>query len=354
MKSLCTFGVLHGVRRCCRFYAKTAGTATSNAQFVVSEDGVAEPSSLTPKEFLLSRPTGAYTTARTTCAGQRLFEWDTHVHRTAASAAEMLRQSGHPEANRLIEELGSTTSLRPRLDATVATAVRKYLSIHGDKNELKVTVLVTWADSLTNEVGAEIHSPGTVIAHVSPLPPIPSPPVKVEVRGAPRANAAAKDSSWVSERSSLEAVMRADMNELLLASPEGEIFEGSQTNFYAVIDGSVHTAGGGVLEGTVRRLVLHVCEREGIPVVLSPPQLATIDTWEGALISSTSRLLLPVHQIYHPTTENQTSTDADLIRSFEYESTPASRLSDWVRDLVETHSVEITDLSNNNDMKRAY
>ena len=70
-------------------------------------------------------------------SGQRLFEWDTHVHRTAASAAEMLRQSGHPAANRLVEELGDATRLRPRLDATVATAVRKYLSMHGDRNEVR-------------------------------------------------------------------------------------------------------------------------------------------------------------------------------------------------------------------------
>ena len=272
-----------------------------------------------------------------------MFEWDTHVHRTAASAAEMLRQSGHPEANRLIKELGNAATLRPRLDATVATAVRKYLSIHGDKNELKVTVLVTWADCLTSKIGAEINSAGKVVAHVSPLPPTPSPPVKVEVRGAPRANPTAKDSSWAKDRLPLEALKRADINEFLLVNSEGEIFEGSTTNFYAVINGAVHTAGDGVLEGTVRRLVLQVCEREGIPVVLSRPRLATIDTWEGALISSTARLLLPVHQLYHPMDETQVSTEADLLRSFEYESPPAlaSRLSDWVRDLVKTHSGEI-------------
>ena len=35
----------------------------------------------------------------------------------------------------------------------------------------------------------------------------------------------------------------------------------------------VHTAGEGVLAGTVRRLLLEVCEREGVPVVLEPPTL---------------------------------------------------------------------------------
>ena len=79
----------------------------------------------------------------------------------------------------------------------------------------------------------------TVAAHASPLPPLPSKPVRVETRGAPRANAAAKDSAWVSARAPLEALQSkaAPMNELLL-SDAGKILEGSQTNFYAIIDGA--------------------------------------------------------------------------------------------------------------------
>lgn len=61
----------------------------------------------------------------------------------------------------------------------------------------------------------------------------------------------------------------------------------------------MHTAGEGILEGTVRRLLLEVCGREGTPVVLSPPRLADAGRWEGALISSTSRLLLPVDEAVH-------------------------------------------------------
>ena len=59
----------------------------------------------------------------------------------------------------------------------------------------------------------------------------------------------------------------------------------------------------GVLEGTVRRLLLEVCEREGIPVVLKPPKLAeAASKWEGALISSTSRLMLPIDELYEHVT----------------------------------------------------
>ena len=60
----------------------------------------------------------------------------------------------------------------------------------------------------------------------------------------------------------------------------------------------------------MRRLLLEVCEREGIPVVLQPPKLADASKWEGALISSTSRLMLPIDELYLPR-EGEASLQAD-------------------------------------------
>jgi branched-subunit amino acid aminotransferase/4-amino-4-deoxychorismate lyase len=65
------------------------------------------------------------------------------------------------------------------------------------------------------------------------------------VRGHARENALAKNSQWVSERKGIEAARRPGTNELLLEDDEGRLVEGSQTNFFAVIDGCVHTAGEG-------------------------------------------------------------------------------------------------------------
>ena len=90
------------------------------------------------------------------------------------------------------------------------------------------------------------------------------------------------------------------VNEILLSTDEGEVLEGSQTNFYAVVGGEVRTAGEGILEGTVRRIVMDVCWNEGIPVVLRLPCLDGAGGWEGAIVSSTSRLVLPVDELYVP------------------------------------------------------
>ena len=43
---------------------------------------------------------------------------------------------------------------------------------------------------------------------------------------------------------------------------------------------------------------------------MDPPSMHSIDTWQGAAIASTSRLLLPVHRIEYQTSQQETSHKA--------------------------------------------
>ena len=60
-------------------------------------------------------------------------------------------------------------------------------------------------------------------------------------------------------------------------------------------------------------MLWQVCEREGVKVIMKPPSMHSIDTWQGAAIASTSRLLLPVHSIEYRTKQGETR-----LKSFEY------------------------------------
>ena len=80
----------------------------------------------------------------------------------------------------------------------------------------------------------------------------------------------------------------------------------------------------------MRRLALEVCERERIPVVLEAPDLKDVDRWEGCLLSSTSRLLLPVDELYRPA-EGAATTRGELVRAFD--NAPGS-LAERLRELV--------------------
>ena len=261
--------------------AFSTGPAAPLPDVVIRGDGAVQAWTGGSKPFLAAHPRGAYTTARTVRGGTAVFELEAHVDRTAESLRLM-----HADAGTCVALEPSV--FRERFVGSMAAAVRGFYAQQGDAagREARVTVLATVED-------AEVH----FYSHAGELPPPRRPPVAVEVRGSPRSDAAAKDSSWVTDRQGLEQLKGTDVDEIILRGDDGELLEGSQTNFYAVRDGALWTAEEGVLAGTVRSLVLRVCAEQGVEVVLQPPNLSDLHLWDGCLISSTSRLLLPVDTV---------------------------------------------------------
>ena len=50
--------------------------------------------------------------------------------------------------------------------------------------------------------------------------------------------------------------------QVVLVSPDGSLMEGLSSNFFALEEGAVVTAGEGVLSGTIREIILEVCGGE--------------------------------------------------------------------------------------------
>eukprot|EP00041_Stephanoeca_diplocostata_P007230 m.101101 g.101101 ORF g.101101 m.101101 type:complete len:406 (-) comp16793_c0_seq1:1169-2386(-) len=288
---------------------------------VIAKNSTASWTSISSKEMLKNNPIGAYTTGRTIDDGCSIFQLDYHVDRLLASA-RMMRQSEHFKRD-LDEDYA-----RHEILSTIRTSLRHYREVYAiDRlygGDLRFTVLLTWAPhddvsdasarleqlrySATHPRAAaasdQNHAQNDLVniyMHTERLPPVPKPPIVCEVRGSPRDNAQAKNSQWVTDRVALEKKRAADVDEILLESADGKILEGSQSNFFAVFDGKVFTAGEGVLAGTVRDVVFDVCEDLGIPVHLVAPNRASCATWSCAFITSTSRLVLPIDVISFPT-----------------------------------------------------
>eukprot|EP00873_Tetraselmis_striata_P004300 jgi/Tetstr1/424564/TSEL_015090.t1 len=240
------------------------------------------------KQLLSAAPAGAYTTMRTVGCGS-IFELSFHISRLAESCRLMMqKEAGAAEVLSSHAPLLDPAALRPLVVDSVRAAILHYQCMHPQhKGELRPTVLITWQPDGTYEI----------LSHVGPLPPRPSKPILVQIAGAPRENAAAKNSEWVRERKELEAAAPPGCNEVLLMSEGGAVVEGLSSNFFAVKDGTLYTAQEGVLLGTVRDMVLKVAQREGVPVVLQPPDLADLAQWSGACVTSTSRLMLCVDEV---------------------------------------------------------
>lgn len=88
-----------------------------------------------------------------------------------------------------------------------------------------------------------------------------------------------------------------DSYDFLLLDEEEHLLEGSTSNFYAVRDGSVWTAGEGMLEGITRKVVLQLVQEAGIELRLQAPRLEHIPQLDEAFLSSSSRGLVPVREI---------------------------------------------------------
>ncbi|QDZ20096.1 class IV aminotransferase [Chloropicon primus] len=249
------------------------------------------------KDFLVQGKRGAYTGARSVDSSA-VFEFEAHVERLAKSAALML-ESEREEKGRLenlgrFEDFLSSDSLRPKVAESMGAGMSRFKECNGGDVEMKITLLLTWEPS---DEGGDFD----IFTLVTPLGDRPAQPVKVQIGGKPRKNALAKDSEWARQRRALELAMPEDCNEVILKDDEGRLFEGLQTNFYVVKDNKVQTAGEGILEGTVRKLLLEECEKESIDVDARPPSVQEMESWQGCFISSTSRLLLPVSEIVYTT-----------------------------------------------------
>lgn len=146
----------------------------------------------------------------------------------------------------------------------------------------------------------QLGSPSRELIALMPFAPIPADWYKngIQVGVASdlhRPRPLAKTADFVQARRPYQADGR--YYEYLLLDEAGHILEGLSSNFYAVQDGVLYTAGDQVLEGITRKIILEQAAQLGIPVNFSPIPLPQLPNLQEAAISGSSRGLLPVVQV---------------------------------------------------------
>ncbi len=106
----------------------------------------------------------------------------------------------------------------------------------------------------------------------------------------------AKSTDFIAPSRRLKAARDPDIHELLIVDNNDRILEGISSNFFAVLDGVLRTAGEGVLEGITRGLVLAEAQ-EVLAVQLNPIGLTDLPQLGEAFITSSSREVMPIVQI---------------------------------------------------------
>jgi branched-chain amino acid aminotransferase len=212
----------------------------------------------------LSLPPGAYTTFRT-YGGRAVVRLETHLRRLEESIA----LQGRPAP------LGTEGARRALL-----AALRE-----ADLPEARVRLT---------------FSPPALYVSVARFAP---PPAGLYERGAAcatlrlrRPNPHAKDTRFVATVQEAYRRLPPGVEEGLLVAEDGAILEGLSSNFFAVLEGALHTEDARALAGTTRGLVLEVA-RGRLPLVLRAARTSELGRMSEAFLTSVSREVLPVTRI---------------------------------------------------------
>ncbi len=156
-------------------------------------------------------------------------------------------------------------------------------------------------------VGLELLRIRLTIPYAAPdsaiiaLEPFTPPPAELYERGVRvglvqgrREHPRAKDSRFIEARREIWARQPEGTYEVMLYNEEGFILEGTSSNFYAVLDGQLRTADGGlVLDGVARSILLEVAPAV-LPVILKPVHLDDLPRISEAMLTSSSRGVMPI------------------------------------------------------------
>ena len=197
-----------------------------------------------------------------------------------------------------------TLMLSAHLDRLEESARRQGFALVCDRRRLRAslrrTILESGFGDARFRISASAQSPDEMILSIEPWRP-PSPELiasgaRCVTSTETRQNPAAKSSAWMHRRLLLEASRPDDIYETILLDPLGNLLEGMTSNVYVIQDGELRTAGSGVLAGVSRSIVLQVC-KDIAPSRMEAPNIAEIERFEEAFLSSSSRGIVPVVEI---------------------------------------------------------
>jgi branched-subunit amino acid aminotransferase/4-amino-4-deoxychorismate lyase len=129
-----------------------------------------------------------------------------------------------------------------------------------------------------------------------------------------RSEPTVKSTNWIEERKEMKELIKGtDYNEVLLVDGANHtVLEGLSSNFGVLTrDGRLVTASDSlVLPGSVMKLVKQVCLELNVSIEERSPSIDEAADWQAAFISSTSRLVLPITQIFLDNTKDSIKIDS--------------------------------------------
>jgi len=187
-----------------------------------------------------------------------------------------------------LEESAALESIPLQLDRTrLRGALRDTLAAGGYENaRFRITIsrdnwkqMLLAAESL-KEVSTEILTNGAEVA----------------THCITRPNPRAKSNAWMGLRAEASKAFAEHIYEGIVCNSRGELLEGFSSNFYAVKNERLWTAGDNVLFGITRKIIMDVTP-DLLPFHLHPVTIEDLSSLQEAFLSSSSRGVVPIVKI---------------------------------------------------------
>jgi branched-chain amino acid aminotransferase len=149
------------------------------------------------------------------------------------------------------------------------------------------------------------RAPTTLLTTIVTAVDQPPPPTSVALVTVPwtrnerAATAGLKTTSYADNVVALAHAKARGGAEAIFANTRGELCEGTGSNVFAVVDGTVVSppADSGLLEGITRALLLQWCREERFPVQERALPLDVLQTADEVFVTSSTRDVMPVHRV---------------------------------------------------------
>ncbi|MBL8131226.1 MAG: aminotransferase class IV family protein [Anaerolineae bacterium] len=229
------------------------------------------------------------------------------VPTSAASLAEAADLEPHDGVYTVANTFEATKVLKldAHLDRLERSAGRAGIPLELDRPRLRAALRQMILDAgygdVRYRVTAPKETPDRLILTIEPFKPVDAAIYAsgvrvVTLKGSARHDPAAKTTGWMHDRKAIEAALPAGIYTGLLLSSEGDLLEGVSSNFYAVLDEVLRTAGEGMLPGIAQQIVFEIAPTV-LPVRLEPVNLRDLPRISEAFITSASRNIVPVVEI---------------------------------------------------------
>mmetsp|Transcript_7965 Transcript_7965/g.11832 ORF Transcript_7965/g.11832 Transcript_7965/m.11832 type:complete len:299 (+) Transcript_7965:113-1009(+) len=238
---------------------------------------------ITNHQFLTKYPRGAYTTMRT-IGKSNIVRFEQHWDRLRSSMDVWHKQQ--EEKQRIT--YNSTIIEHDKLLSCIGKGVDTLTNhLKKDTMQCRITILLP-----EKEEDCYIHMTAL------PDPPSLNTTHHIDIMNGDRLAYKGKDSDWVQQRKSYKERKNEQSEEVVLCEDDGSLREGLSSNFFVIQGNTLYTASDHIIEGTIRQLVLAAAKACSLSICLQNPLLSSIDQWDEAFITSTSRLVYPIDQIH--------------------------------------------------------